>query len=416
MKCCAALTSRGVRRPCRRARQAPCDSDRRRHRRAAICEHLARRGWHIDLIESRALPDAQAPAKYAGVFHPHISRDDCILSRTARNGYLYAIERWLALERSGLELTWSRCGVRNLAGDAEQEQRMIAAVAAMDFPAGFLRQYLARGEAELHAGCELVSGGWWYPGAGWMRPLSLIAAQIAAAGPACRRISAPGEHRLRGRVLAGAGRSGQTHRRRAGAGAREFERCGASRSRRAASAADARTGQLSARCGHARSRARFSPVRLCAARVGRRDRDRQHLRARQQRSRAAGPKSCRKSATPRANAAAGARAGRCGATRWRGGLSLRCTGPPALVGALPDVDAARAHKKALSGADLADLPRRNGLYCATAYASRGLVWAALAGELLASLIEGEPLPLEGDLADALDPGRFVMKQARRGKI
>jgi tRNA 5-methylaminomethyl-2-thiouridine biosynthesis bifunctional protein len=36
--------------------------------------------------------------------------------------------------------------------------------------------------------------------------------------------------------------------------------------------------------------------------------------------------------------------------------------------------------------------------------------------MLASLIEGEPLPLEGDLADALDPGRFVLKQARRGML
>ena len=87
-----------------------------------------------------------------------------------------------------------------------------------------------------------------------------------------------------------------------------------------------------------------------------------------------------------------------------------------LVGAMPDVDASRAQTSALSGAHLADLPRAPGLYCASAYASRGLVWAALAGEMLASLIEGEPLPLEGDLADAFDPGRFVLKQARRGTL
>ena len=73
-------------------------------------------------------------------------------------------------------------------------------------------------------------------------------------------------------------------------------------------------------------------------------------------------------------------------------------------------------RPALSGAQLTDLPRCPGLYCASAYASRGLVWAALAGEMLASLIEGEPLPLEGDLADALDPGRFVLKQARHGML
>ena len=99
-------------------------------------------------------------------------------------------------------------------------------------------------------------------------------------------------------------------------------------------------------------------------------------------------------------------------------MGFRCAAPDhlPLVGAMPDVDAARMGGNGLSGARLTDLPRRAGLYCASAYASRGLVWAALAGELLASMIEGEPLPVEGDLADALDPGRFVLKQARRGKL
>jgi tRNA 5-methylaminomethyl-2-thiouridine biosynthesis bifunctional protein len=87
-----------------------------------------------------------------------------------------------------------------------------------------------------------------------------------------------------------------------------------------------------------------------------------------------------------------------------------------LIGAMPDVDAARTRKAALSDAHFGDLPRMPGLYCASAYASRGLVWAALAAEMLACQIEGEPLPLEGDLADALDPGRFVLKQARRGML
>jgi tRNA 5-methylaminomethyl-2-thiouridine biosynthesis bifunctional protein len=106
------------------------------------------------------------------------------------------------------------------------------------------------------------------------------------------------------------------------------------------------------------------------------------------------------------------------AATLEGAVGFRCAPPDhlPLVGAMPDVDAARLSKAALSGAQLTDLPRREGLYCAAGYASRGLVWAALAGEMLASQIEGEPMPLEGDLADALDPGRFVMKQARRGKL
>jgi tRNA 5-methylaminomethyl-2-thiouridine biosynthesis bifunctional protein len=54
-----------------------------------------------------------------------------------------------------------------------------------------------------------------------------------------------------------------------------------------------------------------------------------------------------------------------------------------------------------------------GLYGAFAYGSRGLLWAGLGAELLASLMEGEPLPLEGALADAVAPGRFAARAKRR---
>jgi len=55
-----------------------------------------------------------------------------------------------------------------------------------------------------------------------------------------------------------------------------------------------------------------------------------------------------------------------------------------------------------------------GVYGAFAYGSRGLIWAALAAELIASQLEGEPLPLEGKLADALDPLRFTKRAGSRG--
>jgi tRNA 5-methylaminomethyl-2-thiouridine biosynthesis bifunctional protein len=49
------------------------------------------------------------------------------------------------------------------------------------------------------------------------------------------------------------------------------------------------------------------------------------------------------------------------------------------------------------------------VYGAFAYGSRGLVWAALAAELIASHLDGDPLPLEGKLVDALAPLRFRMR-------
>ena len=41
-----------------------------------------------------------------------------------------------------------------------------------------------------------------------------------------------------------------------------------------------------------------------------------------------------------------------------------------------------------------------------------VIWAGLAAELIAAGLEGEPLPLEGKLVEAMDPGRF----ARRAKL
>src|SRR5439155_22423222 len=55
-----------------------------------------------------------------------------------------------------------------------------------------------------------------------------------------------------------------------------------------------------------------------------------------------------------------------------------------------------------------------GVYGAFAYGSRGIIWSALAAEILASELEGEPLPVEASLARALEPGRFKRRAASRG--
>jgi len=384
---------------------------------AAVSERLTRRGWRVDLIESRALPNTQAPAKYAGVFHPHVSRDDCILSRAVRNGFLYALARWRALERSGLALTWARCGVLQLSGDAKEEQRMLAAIAALGLPAEFA-QYLDRGAAQAHAGCILGGGGWWFPGGGWMRPLSLIAAQLAAAGPALRA-----HFGTRVETLSRCGDLWQALAEdgRLIAAAPVLVLANSNDATRLASIAQPLQrirGQVSylpaASLGAPRIVLTGSGYVLPAAEGmvvtgSTYDRDDDDPEPQLQ-GHVANLKRLPQ-LLPQARVTADA-------ATLEGAVGFRCAPPDhlPLVGAMPDVAAARTRKDVLSGAHLTDLPRREGLYCAAGYASRGLVWAALAGEALASLIEGEPMPLEGDLADALDPGRFVMKQLRRGKL
>ena len=384
---------------------------------AAISERLAARGWKIDLIERRALPALQAPATYAGVFHPHISRDDCTLSRAARSGFLYALSRWLALERAGQQLAWSRCGVLQLAGDSERGQRMIDAIAALAYPAGYA-QYLEQAEAETRAGCRLPGGGCWYPGGGWIRPLGLIAAQLAAAGAALTPHF--------GSAVQAIARSGGEWR----ALAADGTLIAAAPVLVLANANDTpRLASIAQSLKSIRGQVSYLPAEaLAAPRVvltgagyvlpaadgivvtgSTYDRDNDDPEPQLQGHEANLLRLAQ--LLPHARIT-------LDAAKLDGAVGFRCVAPDRmpLIGAMLDVDAARRQKSALSGAQLTDLPRCPGLYCATAYASRGLVWAALAGELLASLIENEPLPLEGDLADALDPGRFVLKQVRRGRL
>jgi len=384
---------------------------------AAISERLARRGWRIDLIESRALPAPAAAARYAGVFHPHLSRDDCVLSRVTRNGFLYAVSRWAALEQAGLALAWARCGVLQLVDAGGRNQRAIAAIAASGHPAGYA-QYLERAEAETRSGCRLPSGGWWFAGGGWMRPLSLIGAQLASAGALLSAHFGTAVHAIvrageRWQAFAADGTLIAAAPVLVLANSNDLTRLA-----RIAQTLQPIRGQISYVPAENLKAPRIvltgagyvlpaSDGFVVAGSTYDRDDGDPDPRLQSHESNLLRLAQLLPDAPHAADAAT-----------LEGAVGFRCVAPDRMpvVGALPDVDAARARKAALSGAQLADLPRSPGLYCAAAYASRGLVWAALAGEMLASRIEGEPLPLEGDLADALDPGRYVLKLVRRGSL
>jgi tRNA 5-methylaminomethyl-2-thiouridine biosynthesis bifunctional protein len=96
--------------------------------------------------------------------------------------------------------------------------------------------------------------------------------------------------------------------------------------------------------------------------------------------------------------------------RLEGRVGFRTLTPDRLplIGALPDTSAPL--KK---GEPLESVKRNPGLFGILGMGSRGALWSTLAGELLASQVCGEPLPLPLDLVRAMDPARFFHREATR---
>ena len=381
---------------------------------AATAERLAARGWHIELVERHARPAAETSGLPAGIFQPHLSPDDCLLSRFTRAGFLYALDYWQALQAAGHSFAWRRGGVLQIAADSNEAARRRRMLRAHGYPSDYA-QYLPRAAAGKLAGCRVANGGWWFANGGWLRPAELVAAQLAATKSPAIHFNAEAH------VLARDGAYWQALAHDGGviaaapvvvlANAHDAARLveiGAPlqriRGQLTSFTTDAVSGSSVVVCGNGHVVPLGNGAWLAGASYEP-DEDAAVLYATEH------ARNLERAAhlLPTVATTATIRGGSVG---WRCVASDRMP----LIGALPDVAAMRAQAAAMSGAQLADLPRLPGLYGAFGYASRGLTWAALGGELLASMIEGEPLPLERALADAVDPGRFALKQVRRGKL
>jgi tRNA 5-methylaminomethyl-2-thiouridine biosynthesis bifunctional protein len=76
-----------------------------------------------------------------------------------------------------------------------------------------------------------------------------------------------------------------------------------------------------------------------------------------------------------------------------------------LVGQLPAQEATSNASRSRSART-----RVPGLYVNSGFGARGILFATLCAELLASQIAGEPLPLAKDLVRAIDPMRYAHKK------
>lgn len=370
---------------------------------SAACERLCARGWDVTLIERHPEAASEASGNLAGITMPMLSKDDNIMARLTRAAFLYALDYW---DRLG-GIRAGRCGVIHIARDAQHAQVQREIAAARAYPAGFAR-WMEADEAGALAGVPAPDGAWLFPQAGWARPSTACAAMLAACGPRLKRHFGAGSVTLARRegewhAIDSAGRSiaqAPVVVVANGAGA-------ATLAQTAALPLASVRGQVTylaegalPKLDHVLCReaylipsidgwhslgASYDDDADPALRM-----ESQHENLEKIRSLLGDP-----GIAPDAPLA--------------GRVGFRCVAPDRLplVGALPDPDALGRTER------LREIARLPGLYGLLGYASRGLSWAPLAAELLASQLDNNPLPLEAELATALDPARFLLRARRR---
>ena len=377
----------------------------------AISERLASRGWQVDIFERRDGPAREASGNPTGVLLPHLAKDDALAARLSRACYLYALRRFADLPG----VRWAPCGVLQIARDVNHEILQRATIEQLKPPADFAA-FLERDAAARLIGRAVAHGGWWFPGGGWVSPGSVCAAMLVAGGARMRlhfgsEVASLQRHSdgwlaldSRGEVLASA-----PHVILANAHA-------ANRLLARALPLTPIRGQISCLSqdmaagidppfNHVLCRSGYvTPPQAGIVCVGA-SFDNGDTDLNMRLADHAGNLQRLDELLP--GAAQGIDAARLG-----GRVGLRSAAPDRLplIGTLPDATA-----NAGSAATLETLPRLAGLHALLGLSARGMVWAPLAAELLASHMEGEPLPVELDLAHAVDPARIHLRALRRGK-
>lgn len=147
-----------------------------------VAERLASRGWGVDLIDVHE----KRTGATVGLVRPIANLRDAVNAQASRPAFLYALQHFRALQHDGYHLVWQRCGVLQLADGDDEAARMAVIIAAQEHDPAFLR-FVDAAEAAALAGRPVRGPGWWMPSGAWVSPGSLAVALLARAGQGVRR-------------------------------------------------------------------------------------------------------------------------------------------------------------------------------------------------------------------------------------
>jgi len=136
---------------------------------AGVAAALARRGWQVQVLDTAPAPASGASGLPAGLVVPHVSADDCTLSRLSRSGVRLMLQQAKSLLNEGQD--WAATGTL---------ERRVAAAA---------------GDADVQTHPAL-----WHAQAAWLKPEQLVRAWLAQPGVTFKGSSAVAGLRREGQV------------------------------------------------------------------------------------------------------------------------------------------------------------------------------------------------------------------------
>lgn len=141
---------------------------------SSAANRLAARGYQVTVLERCSTPAQGGSGNKAGVFRPLPSLDDTRQSRLLRACFLYGLRHVAKLPGARYGLV----GALHIARDAKHEDTQRRSIERQQTPPELAR-YVDRDAASQLAGWPVTMGGWWFERAGWINPPSLCAANLA---------------------------------------------------------------------------------------------------------------------------------------------------------------------------------------------------------------------------------------------
>lgn len=140
---------------------------------AGVATALARRGWQVQVLDQAEAPGAGASGLPVGLVVPHVSRDDCVLSRLSRAGVRMLLQQASEMLLEGKD--WGPSGVleRQIGGEPQLPPQ---------WPEAGLTWTQEMTDAPMFNPNCFIGPGLWHAHGAWIKPTELVKAWLALPG------------------------------------------------------------------------------------------------------------------------------------------------------------------------------------------------------------------------------------------